>query len=91
MFQESELINLVLALFSFSIISTFFRTQRREYRLFSLGFFLIAAAIVCTVAEGIWLATVFDILEHLCSALAGLMFFLACLHLSRECAGETEQ
>ena len=88
MFQESELINLVLAVFAVSIVSTFFLRRNRQYRFFYLGFALIVSALVFTVAEGIAYHHVFNLLEHLCYALAGLVFLLACRNLRQSAHAE---
>lgn len=76
MFQENEIVNLLIA---FASIPVLFHLGRRVRlaaagNLLYIGFALILAAYVFTVVEGIFWHNAFNILEHLAEALAGFAF-----------------
>ncbi|MFZ5774944.1 MAG: hypothetical protein ACOY3Z_05625 [Thermodesulfobacteriota bacterium] len=83
MFQESEIINLVLSLFSLAIFIPFLRVYSLTgLRLFFVGFGLILAAQVFTVIEGVMANVFFNHLEHLCYGLSGILFAIACMRVA---------
>lgn len=76
MFQESELFNLVLA-----IVSLFFLTGLRKSRTdlpptMLTGFYCLVVAFVATVVEGVAMPALFNLVEHLAFAVAGILFAL---------------
>lgn len=82
MFQESEIINLILSVASLCIFISFLRKYRLAgLRLFFAGFGLILAAQLFTVVEGVFLNSFFNHLEHLCYGLSGVFFARGCLRL----------
>ena len=73
--RESEVVNLVLAVVSLLIFRTFYRTVWLPKRgLLWTGVGCIVAAYVFTVVEGLFWPVVFDTLEHLSYAAAGVCF-----------------
>lgn len=84
MFQESEIITLVVALVG-AFLLTFVFTRRKvpELGFFYSGFFFIVAASLLTVVEGVIWATFFNFLEHLCYVFSAISFILGCLLLQR--------
>jgi len=75
MFQESEIINLALAVFSSVIIVIIFLRRRLpELSFFHAGFFCIVAANSFTVLEGFFWGQLLNGLEHFCYAAAGFCF-----------------
>ena len=79
MFQESEIINLLFGLTSILILILLFRyTWLPKRRYIRTGFAFILCAYVFTVAEGVALRELFNILEHASYALGGFFFALAC-------------
>ena len=83
MFQESEIFNLLLGVVSLIIV--LYETRRREipgFRMFFWGFFFVCSARFFTVVEGLFLADVFNILEHFSYAFAGFAFAAGCIVLS---------
>ncbi len=79
MFQESEIINLILAIVAvFVVISPVQKIRVPGFHFFYTAFFLIVAALIFTVVEGfIWHAAM-NFLEHACYAMAALFFAVAC-------------
>ncbi|MGV1097871.1 hypothetical protein ACUUL3_00480 [Thiovibrio sp. JS02] len=78
MFQESELVNLILAVVALAILLP--RMRRRELRDLTpvfAGFFPLFAALVFTVIEGVVLPDFFNTLEHACYAASGPVFAIA--------------
>lgn len=84
MFQESEIITLVVALVG-AFLLTFVFTRRKvpELGLFYSGFFFIVAASLFTVVEGAIWSAFFNLLEHLCYIFSAVSFVLGCLFLDR--------
>ncbi len=75
MFLESEIINFISALVSVLIILLISRKKEiPKFRFIYPGFFLIVAAYVLTVLEGVVWYKFFNLLEHMCYAGAGLLF-----------------
>ena len=84
MFQESEIINLILSITSLGIFLPFLRKHRLAgLQLFFVGFGLILAAQFFTVMEGVLWHEFFNHLEHLCYGLSGLFFAVACRRFPR--------
>lgn len=80
MFQESEIINLILSIASLCIFIPFLRKHKLAgLRLFFVGFGLILAAQLFTVVEGVFWTSFFNQLEHLCYGLSGILFARGCL------------
>lgn len=75
MFQESELINLCISLISFIIVSLTIRKHEIHGLTFLYtGLCCIFAASIFTVVEGVVLNELFNTLEHISYALAGIAF-----------------
>ncbi len=75
MFEESEIVDLLMALLLTPIIWLSFRTLKLPGKTwFLFGYFVIMVAYACTVAEGYVLPDLFNALEHIGYALAGAGF-----------------
>jgi len=84
MFQDSEVIALVVALVgSFLTVFVLARRSLPQLHPFYAGFFLIVAASIFTVAEGVLWGDALNFLEHLSYPLAGLAFTLGAWRLRR--------
>lgn len=84
MFQESEIINLILSIGALCIFIPFLRTRGfAGLHLFLAGFALIIAAQIFTVVEGVVWESFFNHLEHLCYGVSGIFFALAVARLRR--------
>jgi hypothetical protein len=84
MFQESEIITLVVALVgAFLLIFVFTRRKVPELGFFYSGFFFIVATSLFTVVEGVVWNGFFNLLEHLCYVFSAASFILGCLFLDR--------
>ena len=79
MFQDSEVVSLALAIIFVVAIACLHRVMRlpRLPRIYAGAFFLVCAN-VFTVAEGVVWYGLFNTLEHLCYAAAGVSFALGC-------------
>lgn len=85
MFQESEIINLVIVFISIPILLSIRRKiLSQELRLIYPGFFLILAAYLFTVIEGVFWKDLFNLLEHASYAFAGLLFASGCRSIIRQ-------
>ena len=82
MFQESEIITLVVALVG-AFLLTFVFTRRKvpELGFFYSAFFFIVAASLFTVVEGVAWNAFFNLLEHLCYVFSAVSFIVGCLLL----------
>lgn len=83
MFEESEIINLILGLASLVIV--YYETRKRnipDFQLFLAGFYCIALARIFTVVEGIFLGDILNIAEHLCYAISAWFFAAGSIALS---------
>jgi len=83
MFEESEIINLILGLVSLVIV--FYETRKKvipDFKLFLAGFLFIVLARVFTVVEVLFLGYILNILEHFCYALSACLFAAGCISLS---------
>lgn len=80
-FQESELFNLGFALLSICFL---YAVRLQIPRFMAAGFVAVVVGYVSTVIEEVYLNQVFNSIEHLSYAVAGICFFLACRDLSRE-------
>ncbi|MEE9524899.1 MAG: hypothetical protein V3V59_09155 [Thermodesulfovibrionales bacterium] len=91
MFQESEVITLVVALVgAFLLIFVFTKRKVPELSYFYIGFFSIVAASFFTVIEGVLWNDFFNLLEHLCYAIAGISFMAGCIILLKQSESERE-
>jgi hypothetical protein len=78
-YQESEIINLLLAVFALVIVINMLKSTDVPVPSAVLaGFFLLVGGYVFTVVEGFALRGLFNTLEHLCYALAGIFFAAGC-------------
>ncbi len=83
MFQESEVVNLVLALLITGLFVFFSRGYRRpRFPFLYAGFFCMLLTYVFTVAEGLIFPVFFNLLEHFCYALSGILFLAGCVKLA---------
>jgi prepilin signal peptidase PulO-like enzyme (type II secretory pathway) len=85
MFQESEVLNLILTL----LVTVFFLIFSRDYRrphfpFLYLGFLLMLLALIFTIAEGAFFPVFLNLAEHLCYAASGIFFLIGCLRLTRK-------
>lgn len=79
MFQESEIINLLLAIFSLAILTFILRrTKILKLPYILPGFYCILGAYFFTVIEGIAYKGFFNLIEHACYASSGVFFALGC-------------
>ncbi len=82
MFSESEIVNLVL---SVAFIPILVATMRDFHvpgkRYFSVGLLAMVGTYVFTVVEGFVAPDVFNMLEHLMLAVAGVAFAIGAYHL----------
>jgi hypothetical protein len=89
MFEESEIINLILGLASLVIV--YYETRKRvmpNFHLFFAGFIFVVLARVFTVVEVIFLEDIVNILEHICYAISALLFAAGCISLSAKRTSE---
>ncbi|NOZ12969.1 MAG: hypothetical protein GXO69_04885 [Acidobacteria bacterium] len=85
MFQESEVVNLILALLIVVLFLIFSRGYRRpRFPFLYLGFFFMLLAYIFAVAEGVLFPVFFTLAEHFCHAVSGLFFLLGCLKMVRK-------
>lgn len=89
MYQDSEVVSLVMCLISAVFIGRFRNRDIPQFRYFYWGLLLMCVSFVGTVAEGFLWPDLFNAIEHLSSAVSGLLFAVACFNLMR--AGETVQ
>lgn len=83
MFQENEIVNLLLVFASVPVLFFLSRKVRIPAGgLLYLSFGLVLVAYVFTVAEGVLWHDGFNVLEHLSEALAGLGFLAYAWRLS---------
>ncbi|UCF67868.1 MAG: hypothetical protein JSV80_00815 [Acidobacteriota bacterium] len=84
MFQESELVNLGIALTTLPIVIVYFRRRRLpDLRWLWVGYGLVIAALILTVLEGGLWPPMLQTLEHVALALAGLSFAAGVIILAR--------
>jgi len=84
MLQENEVINLIMSFISLLIIAHFCRKGTAVVRNFSIAFIFLFSAFLCTVLEGFVWPDLFNSLEHLSFAIAGLLFTVSCLLLRKK-------
>ncbi|KPJ97897.1 MAG: hypothetical protein AMJ60_10020 [Desulfobacterales bacterium SG8_35] len=92
MFEESEIINLILGLVSLVIV--FYEIRKRtipHFHLFFAGFVCVVMARIFTVVEGVFLGGILNILEHLCYAFSALLFAVGCISLSKKRSSELKR
>jgi len=88
MFQESEIINLVVGIIAVLMFLFFFKKLGLPRMLFIyIGFFLVLCGCFLTVIEGVFWHDLFNFLEHLCYALSGISFLVGCRAIARHSAG----
>ena len=91
MFQESEIINLILSIGSLCIFIPFLRMRGiAGLHLFLVGFGLILAAQIFTVVEGVVWKSFFNHLEHFCYGMSGIFFAVACIRMPRSRESDPE-
>ncbi|MFH1672230.1 MAG: hypothetical protein ABIF87_02210 [Pseudomonadota bacterium] len=79
MFQESEIINLILAVISVLMFASIFKKKGLpKLRLIYIGFFFLLGGYLFTVIEGVLRLEFFNLLEHLCYAVSGIFFAAGC-------------
>lgn len=75
MFQESEIVNLLVGFGSVPVLLALGRrTSPPRAGLLYAAFTCILSGYVCTVAEGVFLPDLLNLLEHLAYAAAGCLF-----------------
>jgi len=85
MFQESEVINLLMAIIALGVILfTFIRGEILHYRFFFFGFLAMISGYFFTVIEGIGYTAFFDAIEHISYAVSGFFFMLGVFQLHRQ-------
>jgi len=83
MFQESEIITLIMGIVGICILFTSlkrFRFPGAEY--FKAGFTVLFLSYVFTVAEGVLWQNLFNLLEHFGYLFSGCLFAVGCVRLS---------
>jgi len=89
MFQENEVINLILALISILMFAFIFKKMGLpRLRLLYIGFIFILCGYLFTVIEGVIWLEFFNLLEHLCYAISGILFAAGCLSIIRHSTSE---
>jgi hypothetical protein len=87
-YQESEIVDLLMVLFLTPIMAVSVRAVHVVgKRRFIAGYLAIATGYVFTVAEGYAAPVFFNTLEHLAYAIGGACFFVATLALARASRG----
>lgn len=87
MFQANELMTLLLGMVGLVVVWHLLRgLPRATGRLLGGGYLAMLGASLFTVVEGVWLPGLFNLLEHIGYAVAGLAFALACWRLPRDLA-----
>lgn len=81
MYQDSEVVNLIMSIISLGIIWQFIKKEIERLRYFYLGFGFMVLAYFFTVAEGFICQNLFNSFEHLSYAIAGLTFAAASFNL----------
>ena len=90
-FQDSEVVCLILTIIFALSMAILYRAERLpRLPLIYWAVALVVAAILFTVAEGLLWYSLFNALEHVCYALAGVLFAVACWRLARPGAGDGE-
>jgi len=84
MYQHSEVISLVMCVISVGFIGRFANRDIPQFRYFYGGLLLMCVSFSAAVAEGVPEQYLFHVIEHLCSALTGVLFAIACLNLYRD-------
>jgi hypothetical protein len=75
MYQESEIVDLLMAVFLAPIMYATFRSLRLAGKpWFVLGFGAMVVGYVTTIAEGYYAPDLFNFLEHLSYAVSGIGF-----------------
>lgn len=83
MFEESEIINLILGIVSLVIV--YYETRKKkipDFQLFLSGFLFVVMARIFTVVEGMFLADILNTLEHICYGISAFLFAAACISLA---------
>ena len=84
MYQESEIVSLLLALFLTPVMARSARAVQMPGKAwFVAGYLSVVAGYVFTIVEGYWLYDLFNILEHLAYAVGGVWFAMGGLTLLR--------
>ncbi len=84
MFQESEIINLLIGLVGLGIIVRFLKNDDFPgTKYLKAGFIVMVSSYVFTTVEGIFYNTFFNFLEHSGYALSGLLFALSFSQISK--------
>ena len=92
MFEESEIINLILGLVSLVIV--YYETRKRvipDFQLFLAGFLFVIMARIFTVVEGLFLGNILNILEHFCYVFSAFFFAAGCISLTSNGTSEMER
>lgn len=90
MYQESEIVDLLMVLFLTPVMAASLRSIHLAGRkLFIIGYFGVVAGFVFTIVEGYWLPDVFNALEHLSYGAAGVVLAVAAYKLMRSIRAES--
>jgi len=88
-YQESEIVDLLMVLFLTPVMAASLRSIHLEGRnLFIVGYFAVVVGFVFTIAEGFWLPDVFNALEHASYGVAGVVLAVASFKLMRSVRSE---
>ena len=88
MYQESEIVDLLMVLFLTPIMAVSARSiHAAGKRWFITGYLSIASGYVFTVAEGYLAPVLFNVLEHAAYAAGGIFFAVAAVRLARASRG----
>lgn len=92
MFQESEIISLILALVSISLFAFVFKKMKLpRLGLLYIGFFFVLCGYLLTIIKGLLWHDFFNLLEHLCYAVSGVFFAAGCLAIMQNSTYQQEQ
>jgi hypothetical protein len=86
MILQNELVTLILGLaaLAFFVVGRARIKNLPRWRLFLLAFAALSAAWVLTVAEGFFLPTALNLIEHICYAVSSIAFALWCWRISSD-------
>ena len=88
MYQESEIVDLLMVLFLTPIMAVSVRAVHvAGKRWFIAGYLAVASGYVFTVAEGYVAPVLFNVLEHAAYAAGGIAFAVAAVQLARASRG----
>ena len=84
MIQENEVVNLILGIAGVAILVFLARkVEQKSIKFFYVAFFAMLFAYITTVLEGLFCREIFNLIEHLSLAIAGILFAIGCRFLRK--------